>query len=41
MRIGIVGLGNMGKLIAAAIVRAGFDTYVYDLRPEAVAELVE
>jgi 3-hydroxyisobutyrate dehydrogenase-like beta-hydroxyacid dehydrogenase len=41
MKIGIVGLGNMGKLIAAAIVRAGFETYVYDIRPEAVQELVE
>ena len=41
MKIGIVGLGNMGTLIAAAIVRAGFETHVYDIRPEAVAELVE
>lgn len=41
MKIGIVGLGNMGTLIAAAVLRAGFETYVYDVRPEAVAELVE
>ena len=41
MKIGIVGLGNMGRLIAAAIVRAGFETYVYDIRPDAVAELAE
>lgn len=41
MKVGIVGLGNMGKLIASAVVRAGFEAYVYDLRAEAVAELVE
>ncbi|BBG02564.1 MULTISPECIES: NAD(P)-dependent oxidoreductase [Pseudonocardia] len=41
MRIGIVGLGNMGALIAAAVVRAGFETYVHDIRPEAVDALVE
>jgi 3-hydroxyisobutyrate dehydrogenase-like beta-hydroxyacid dehydrogenase len=40
MKIGIVGLGNMGKLISGAIVRAGFETYVFDIRPKAVEELV-
>lgn len=41
MRVGIVGLGNMGALLAAAITRAGFETLVYDIRPEAVQSLVE
>jgi 3-hydroxyisobutyrate dehydrogenase-like beta-hydroxyacid dehydrogenase len=41
MKVGVVGLGNMGEQIAAAIIRAGFETYVYDIRPEAVQKLVE
>ncbi|SCF67470.1 MULTISPECIES: NAD(P)-dependent oxidoreductase [unclassified Streptomyces] len=41
MKVGVIGLGNMGTQIAMAINRAGFDTYVYDIRPEAAAKLVE
>lgn len=41
MKIGIIGLGNMGELIAAAVVRAGFETYVYDVRTEPIDRLVE
>lgn len=41
MKVGVIGLGNMGEQIATAIARAGFETHVYDLRPEAVAKLVE
>ena len=40
MRIGYVGLGNLGGALAAALVRAGFAVVVHDRRPEAVARLV-
>ncbi len=40
LRIGFVGLGDMGKGMAANLVRNGFDVAVRDLRPEAVDELV-
>jgi 3-hydroxyisobutyrate dehydrogenase-like beta-hydroxyacid dehydrogenase len=35
MRVGVVGLGNMGRPIAENLLRAGFPTTVFDLRPEA------
>jgi 3-hydroxyisobutyrate dehydrogenase-like beta-hydroxyacid dehydrogenase len=37
-KVGMVGLGAMGKPIAEYIARAGFDTVAYDLSPEASAE---
>lgn len=40
-KIGIVGLGVMGKPMARNLVRAGFDLCVFDIKPEPVAELVE
>jgi 3-hydroxyisobutyrate dehydrogenase-like beta-hydroxyacid dehydrogenase len=40
-QIGIIGVGNMGGAIARSIVRNGFRLTVFDLRPEAVADLVE
>jgi len=39
-RAGFIGLGNQGKPIAANLVRAGFETAVYDVAAEPVAELV-
>lgn len=39
--IGIVGLGQMGGGIAANLVKAGYHVTGYDLRPEAIARLVE
>jgi 3-hydroxyisobutyrate dehydrogenase-like beta-hydroxyacid dehydrogenase len=39
MQIGFVGLGAMGRGMAANLVRAGFPTRVYDVRFEAVEEL--
>ncbi len=41
LRVGFIGLGNMGKPFATNIARAGFDLTVFDLRPEPVAELVK
>ncbi len=35
IRLGVVGLGNMGRPIAENLLRAGFPTTVFDLRPEA------
>ena len=40
LRIGFIGLGNQGKPIAAHFAPAGFETIVFDLAPEPVAELV-
>lgn len=37
-RVGMVGLGAMGRPIAEFIARAGFDTVAYDLAPDASAE---
>jgi len=39
-RIGFIGLGNQGKPIAAHFAPAGFETTVYDVAAEPVAELV-
>ena len=41
MRVGFIGLGTMGKNAAANVRRAGFDMVVHDIRPEAMARLVE
>lgn len=40
MKVGFIGLGNMGKPMASNVLKAGFDLTVYDIRPEPVAELV-
>lgn len=40
-KLGFIGLGTMGKPMAANLVRAGFDVTVYDLAPEPVRELVQ
>jgi 3-hydroxyisobutyrate dehydrogenase-like beta-hydroxyacid dehydrogenase len=39
MRIGLIGLGNMGAGMARNLRAAGFDLTVYDVREEAVAAL--
>jgi 3-hydroxyisobutyrate dehydrogenase-like beta-hydroxyacid dehydrogenase len=39
-QIGIVGVGNMGGAIARSVLRNGFRLQVFDLRPEAVSDLV-
>jgi hypothetical protein len=35
MKVGFIGLGNMGAAAARNVRRAGFDLYVYDIRREA------
>lgn len=37
-RVGMVGLGAMGRPIVEFIAKAGFDTVAYDLSPEATAD---
>ncbi len=39
--VGFVGLGNMGRGMATNALKAGFPLIVYDVRPEAVAEMVQ
>ena len=40
MKIGFIGLGNMGGAVARNIQRAGFDLVVHDLRKEAATKLM-
>jgi len=40
MRVGYIGLGNMGKPMASNLAPAGFETTVFDLVPEAVEAVV-
>ena len=41
LRAGFIGLGNIGKPMAAQLPKAGFDATVYDIDPAPVKELVE
>jgi 3-hydroxyisobutyrate dehydrogenase len=41
MRVGFIGLGNMGAPMAGFILKAGFSLVVHDLRREAAATLLE
>lgn len=41
MKIGFIGLGNMGKPMATQLIKAGFDTIVYDMRKDPMLELVK
>ena len=41
MRVGFIGLGNMGAPMAGFVRQAGFPLVVHDLRPEAAAPLLE
>jgi 3-hydroxyisobutyrate dehydrogenase-like beta-hydroxyacid dehydrogenase len=40
LRVGFVGLGQMGKWMALNVVKAGFDLMVYDINPDPMRELV-
>jgi 3-hydroxyisobutyrate dehydrogenase len=41
MRVGWIGLGNMGQPMAARVVRAGHDVVAFDVRPAAIDSAVE
>jgi 3-hydroxyisobutyrate dehydrogenase len=38
-KVGFIGLGQMGSVIAAGIARGGYDLTVWDRRPEAIASV--
>jgi 3-hydroxyisobutyrate dehydrogenase-like beta-hydroxyacid dehydrogenase len=40
LRVGFVGLGQMGKWMALNVAKAGFALTVYDIKPDAMRELV-
>jgi len=40
-KVGFIGLGRIGKPMAANVLKAGFDLMVYDIREEALRELVQ
>ena len=40
MRLGFVGLGNLGRELAASLLRAGFTLTVYDRDADAMGRLV-
>ncbi|MEM8628077.1 MAG: NAD(P)-dependent oxidoreductase, partial [Pseudomonadota bacterium] len=40
MKIGFIGLGNVGAKLAGSLVRNGFQVQVHDLSPEAMAPLL-
>ena len=40
MKVGFIGLGNMGSAAARNLMRAGFETFVHDIRKEAGEKLV-
>jgi len=40
MKIGFIGLGNVGGKLAGSLLRNGFDVTVHDLNPDLVAEFV-
>jgi 3-hydroxyisobutyrate dehydrogenase-like beta-hydroxyacid dehydrogenase len=41
MRVGFIGLGNMGGPLAGFVLKAGFSLIVHDLRREAAATLLD
>jgi 3-hydroxyisobutyrate dehydrogenase-like beta-hydroxyacid dehydrogenase len=41
MRIGCLGLGNMGQPMAGKLLEAGHELWVYDVREEAMRPLLE
>jgi len=40
MKVGFIGLGNVGGKLAGSLIRNGVDTYVFDLNADFVAEKV-
>lgn len=41
MKIGVIGLGNVGGKLAGSVLRNGFDLTVHELDREATAQLLE
>ena len=40
-RLGFIGLGNLGRHLAASLLRAGFEVTVHDLNPGAATDLLQ
>ncbi|MDO8472210.1 MAG: NAD(P)-binding domain-containing protein, partial [Dehalococcoidia bacterium] len=40
-KIGFIGLGNIGMPMATTLVKKGFQVVAFDVRPQAVEELVQ
>ena len=40
VKVGFIGMGNLGMVMARSIAKKGFPITVYDLRKEAVDEMV-
>lgn len=40
MKVGLIGVGELGRAIAANMLKAGHELFLYDPRPEALHELV-
>ena len=40
MKVGFIGVGNMGNPMAANLLKGGFDVTVFDARPETAAAFV-
>jgi 3-hydroxyisobutyrate dehydrogenase len=38
VKVGFIGLGHMGKHMAAAVLRAGYELTIHDIRPEAAED---
>ena len=38
MKVGFIGLGHMGKHMAAAVLRAGYELTIHDIRPEVAGD---
>lgn len=41
MRVGFIGLGNMGGFMAQRLLAAGHELFVYDINPDRVAKLLQ
>jgi 3-hydroxyisobutyrate dehydrogenase len=41
MKIGFIGLGNVGSKLSGSLLRNGFDVSVYDLNSQLIAEFAK
>ena len=41
MKIGLVGLGHLGLPVGKNLLKAGYELFVFDLRPEAAVPLLQ
>jgi 3-hydroxyisobutyrate dehydrogenase-like beta-hydroxyacid dehydrogenase len=41
MKVGLIGVGNMGSRMAEALLKAGYEVIVFDIRPQAIEKAVK